>query len=73
MWRSAAAHLVSSGRRQASHSHDAAGAPRQLHDQPPAAAGPDALDGGLSLSAEEGQEQSFFFRNDINLKTWSMV
>lgn len=66
MWRSAAGPLVSSGRRRASRSHDAAGAPRQLHDQPPAAGGPDALDGGLLLSAEEVEGQSFF-RNHSNL------
>lgn len=65
MWRSAAARLVSSGRRQASHSHDAAGARRQLHDQPPAAAGPDALDGGLSLSAEKDRNSHFLETTSI--------
>lgn len=60
MWRSAAAPLVSSGRRRASHSHDAAGALRQLHGQLPVAAGPDALDGGPSLSAQVVEEHFYF-------------
>lgn len=54
-WCSAAAPLVSSGRRQAFRSRDAAGAPLRSHDQPPAAVRPRALDGGLWLSAKRSK------------------
>lgn len=60
MWRSAAAPLVSSGRQRASHCHDAAGALRQLRGQLPVAAGPDALDEGLSRSAKVVEEHVYY-------------
>lgn len=52
-WCSAAVPLVFSGRRQAFHSHDAAGALLHRHDPPRAAVRPDALDGGLWLSKKQ--------------------